>query len=148
MTKKTDVSIIVDRPVETVWEFISDLQTNGPKYEPDLIEKKQTSPGPARVGSTFQSKRSKYPRIVSFRTTEYEPNSKLTLEFTNTPLSGSTQSLSVENLDGKTRLTLTLELKLGGFYRIVGPFVARSFKRQNKTILSNIKRILESEARP
>jgi len=144
---KTEASIVVDRPVETVWKFISDV-SNAAKYEPNLIEAKQTSPGPAGVGSTFQSKRSKTPHIVSLRAAEYEPNKKLTLEFTNTPLSGSTESLSLENLDGKARLTLTVEPKLSGFYRIIGPFITSSFNRQSETILSNIKRILESEAHP
>ena len=145
--KKIEVSIIVDRPVETVWKFISDF-SNAPKFEPGLIEAKQTSPGPAGVGSTFQSKRSSYPRIVSFRTIEYEPNRKFTDEFTSTLLSGSTESMSIENLDGKARLTLTVEPKLSGFYKIMGPFVARSFKRDSETILSNLKRMLESEAQP
>jgi len=140
---KIEARVTVDRPAEAVWRFISD-PSNGPKYEPGVIEAKQTSSGPAGVGSTFQSKRTKE-GIVTFRCTEYEPNRKFTLEITNTPISGTTEGVSIEGLNGKTGLTLTVQTKMGGFYRLVGPFVARSFKSQSETILSNVKRILESE---
>ena len=138
--------MVIDRSVEDVWGYINDL-SRASEWDEGVIEARQTSAGPPGVGATFQSKRRKE-GIIDFRCTEYEPNRKLTLEFANTPLHGTTESLIVESQDGKARLTWTVEVKFHGFYRLVGPFLVRSFKKLSETQVSNLKRIMESEAKP
>jgi len=140
---KIQTSATINRPVEAVWKFINDLPRSS-EWDEGVIEAKQTSAGPPGVGATFQSKRKKE-GLITFRCAEYEPNKKLALEFTNTPFAGSTESLSLESLEGKARLTWTTELKFGGAYRIIGPFLLRSFRRLNETQLNNLKRVMESE---
>ena len=137
-------SIMIEKPVEEVWNFLTDLTNNGPKFQPGLIEMRQTSSGPVGVGTTFQSKRTN--GTFLFRITEYEPNRRLTIEFTSGAISGSRYVSNLENMGGKTKLTLTAEPKLGGFYRLLGPFVIRNIKKENETALNNLKRILESTA--
>jgi len=146
---KIEASVMIDRPVEEVWKFISDLSNNGPKWNPGILEVKQTSAGPLGVGTTLQTKWSstRMPQAVS-RVTEYEPSRKITAEVTSPQMMrGSRESLSLESIEGKTRFNSEWELKFNGFFRLVGPFQVGSTRRFNETRVGNVKRILESQAR-
>jgi uncharacterized protein YndB with AHSA1/START domain len=46
-------SVEIHRPVETVFEFLSDLR-NAPKWQRGVIESRRTSEGPMRVGTQFR----------------------------------------------------------------------------------------------
>ena len=50
-----ETSVTIDRPVEEVWKFITDL-SNMPKWS-NILESKQTSPGPMGVGTMIQDTR-------------------------------------------------------------------------------------------
>jgi len=140
-----EVSVMVDRPAETVWRFATDY-SNYSKIDPDILEFKQTSAGPLSVGATFDATRRKEGK-VSFRAVEYDPGRKLTMEVTSPPtMQGSKEIVIVEDIGGKTKLTHIWDLRIGGFYRLMGPFVARRLRKLAATQISNIKRILESEA--
>jgi carbon monoxide dehydrogenase subunit G len=142
---KIEVSMMVDRPPETVWKFITD-PSNGPKYDPDIISAKLTSEGPMAVGATAEANRKKEGK-VSFRVVEYNPSQKFTLMVTSPrAMEGSKESIILEDIGGKTKVTNAWDLRLGGYYRLMGPFVARSMRRTAGAQASNVKRILETEA--
>ncbi len=48
---KLESSIIINRPVQDVWDFVSDC-TNEPKWHTDCIAARATSPLPLQTGST------------------------------------------------------------------------------------------------
>jgi hypothetical protein len=78
---------------------------------------------------------------------EYDPSRKLTWVVTSPRvMEGSKESIILEDIGGKTKVTNAWDLRLGGFYRLVGPFVARSMRKTAGAQASNIKRILETEA--
>jgi carbon monoxide dehydrogenase subunit G len=142
---KIEVSMMVDRPPETVWKFITD-PSNGPKYDPDIISAKLTSEGPMAVGATAEANRKKEGK-VSFRVVEYTPSQKFTLMVTSPrAMEGSKESIILEDIGGKTKVTNAWDLRLGGYYRLMGPFVARSMRKTAGAQASNVKRILETEA--
>jgi uncharacterized protein YndB with AHSA1/START domain len=145
---KIQVSVMVDRPTEEVWRFMSDF-SNTPKWSPDIIEMKQTSPGPLGVGSTVLIRHPK--QSVKGRVTEYEPNQSFMFEVASGPARGTKVGYRMERIEPNTRLTYTFDFKLEGFYRLVGPFVSGRATKQGKaeaeTNVSNVKRILESETR-
>jgi carbon monoxide dehydrogenase subunit G len=143
---RIEVSTTVDRPPETVWKFIID-PSNGPKYDPDIISAKLTSDGPIAVGTTAEANRKKEGK-VSFRVVEYNPARKFALAVTSPrAMEGTKESIILEDLGGKTKVTNAWDLRLGGFYRLMGPFVARSMRKTAGAQANNIKRLLESEAR-
>lgn len=142
--KKIVASVLIDRPVEAAWKFVADL-SNIPKWQAECVEMKQTSSGPAGVGATFLYRRATNPKINDARIIGYEPNRQVTLEFTSGLIKGSTGNISLETVEGKTRLTETDDYKLGGLYSLLTPFMGGQAKRNAEAHVGNLKRILESE---
>jgi uncharacterized protein YndB with AHSA1/START domain len=138
---KIEANVVIDRPIEDVWKFISDW-SNAPKWLPGALEVKQTSAGPLGVGTTIQSKWSTRPSQTASRVTEYEPGRKITLEATSPPvIRGTRWSLGLENIEGKTKLNSVWEMKINGFYRLVGPSLVGRIRKSNEVMVSNVKRI-------
>jgi uncharacterized protein YndB with AHSA1/START domain len=142
---KAELSVMIDRPVEEVWEFITDL-SKIPKWETAILEARPTSAGPIGVGFTFELRRKDM--TLPTRIIEYEPNRRFSFEHISGPAKGSVATYNVETVEGKTRLTSTGDIKFNGFYKLAGPFVFRSLRREEIAAIGNLKRILESEAKP
>jgi hypothetical protein len=53
----------------------------------------------------------------------------------------------MENIEGKTKFTSTVDMKVSGFLKLAGPFITPSARRARVASLGNVKRILESEAK-
>ena len=141
---KTETSVIVGRPIEEIWNFMTDW-TNYPKMNPRIHEARKKSTGPLGEGTIVEARVRGFVQII--RVVEYEPNRKLTLEHASGPSNGTITTFAMEtNAEGKTRLTCTSDLKLSGFFKLIGPFVAGRARREVVTELSNVKRVLESEA--
>lgn len=141
---KFEVSVVIDRPAEEVWRTLCD-PSSFQKLDRYCLEAKQTSPGPIGVGTTFQLKRSRTPKEPNFLVTEYDPAAqKTTLEFTSGPVKGTKQQFTVETVEGKTRLIRTFDLKYVGLYKLLGPFMTGSVKREAAADLDHTKHMLES----
>jgi len=145
---RIEASVMVNRPAEEVWKFMTSW-SNFAKINPAILEARQMSVGPLGVGTTIEA-RLRNPNIiekdVNIRVIEYEPNRKLTLEHTSGATKGTNTIFSMEPIEGKTKLTLKSDVKLSGFFRLLGPFVAGREKREVSGNADNIKRELESEA--
>jgi uncharacterized membrane protein len=141
-----EVSTTIKRPVEDVWAVISDVGNN-PKWSSFALEAKQTSPGPIGVGTTarfvskFLGRRMDSESVV----TEFEPNRRVSWENTSGPfpLRGST---ALEETDGGTRVTGTIEGEPGGFFKLAEPLVITMAKRSLKGDLDNLKDLMEANA--
>jgi carbon monoxide dehydrogenase subunit G len=137
---------MVDRSAEEVWKAITDL-SNFRLLDPYCLDAKQTSVGPFGVGTTLQLTRSRTPKNPNFLVTEHEPGRKTSMVFTSGPVKGTTQQFSLEAIEGKTKLTRTLDVKYSGFFKLVGPFMTGSLQRQTEEDLGRTKRMLESGAK-
>ena len=140
-----EVSVMIDRPVEEVWKFITDL-SKVPTWDTRVLEMKQTSTGLLGVGSTGEFREKMRNMTISIRITEYDPNRRCSFEHTSGPMKGSIMTESIENIEGKTRFTFSHDLKLSGFYKLLGVMKGR-MRREVVASLNNAKRILESEAK-
>jgi carbon monoxide dehydrogenase subunit G len=143
---KIEASVMVDRAAEEVWKAIIDF-SNPKLLDPYCLDAKQTSAGPFGVGTTFRLTRSKTPKNPNFLVTEYEPNRKTSFVFTSGPVKGTTQQFSLETIEGKTKLTRTFDVKYSGLFKLVGPFMTGSLRRQGEEDLGRTKRMLESESK-
>lgn len=145
---RIDVTTLIARPVQEVWDFFNDL-TNSPRWTRSGSEVRQTSGGPLGVGATFESVRRIFGREIKSQTlvaTEYEPG-RLISYSAAVPLLGQViGGYTFESVDGGTRLSRWTEAELGRAERLLGPIVARSVSSGQGTELANLKRLIETRA--
>jgi len=107
-------------------------------------ERRQTSEGPLRVGTTFLQITT-MPSGISFETaleiTAYEPPSIIVLK---RPIPPNEVIYVFEPVHGGTKLTKTVKIA-GGCYTLTRPFFAPLMKEQAKADLGWLKEILEAQ---
>ena len=134
-------SAIINRPIAEVWGFISDPH-KASVWGRGVSDVVMTTSGPVRLGSTLRLSMSGSP--MEARIIDFEPERRLTLEFTDGPVKGSKLTYSVETMDGRTKLTRDLEMKLSGIWKLMQPLLVRREIRDRELGVANIKRILEA----
>jgi carbon monoxide dehydrogenase subunit G len=137
-------SVTVNRPVEEVWDFISNFE-NTTRWSRGVLQARQTSDGPLRVGSTLETvvKAFGRRRTAAYVVTEYEPNRAFAFEVTSGPMT-SRARYSVEPVGAGTRLTASGEAEVTGLFRLLAPLLIRTVERHSQDDLANAKRILEA----
>jgi uncharacterized protein YndB with AHSA1/START domain len=139
-------SIVIHRPVERVFAFMSQPK-NRLRYDPKLLDVRQTPEGPLRLGTQIVEVRSMMGRRGEMVTevSELEPNQKIgyrTLQKDPMSAIGAYQFQSVAE---GTRLTLNFALNPRGILKFITPFLAGGLKRDIAAGLENIKTVLESQ---
>jgi carbon monoxide dehydrogenase subunit G len=114
-------SVTVNRPVEEVWGFIGNFE-NTTRWSRGVLEARQTSHGPLRIGSTLQTVVKVFGRrrTADYLVTEYEPNRVFAFEVTSGPMT-SRARYSVEPAGAGTRLTASGEAEVTGLYKLLAP---------------------------
>ena len=111
-------SALINRPIEDVWRFVSNPQ-RAPIWGRGVSDVVITSKGPVGLGTTLGLSMSG--SRMEARVIRYEAVKSLTLEFTLGPVKGSKLTYSVESVEGKTRLTTDLEMRLSGVWKPCTP---------------------------
>lgn len=115
-------SIEIARPPEDVFAYVDDLERHG-EWQSTIISSKLETEGPTRVGSRATDTR-KVPggtQHVTYEITEHDPPRKASFKGTNGPVR-PVGSITVEPVgEGRSRLTLELDLRGHG---LIGQFVA------------------------
>jgi uncharacterized protein YndB with AHSA1/START domain len=142
-----EVSFVINRPVEEVFAFLSDLENNM-KWRPGQVEATKTSTGPIGVGTTYRMVNNALGRRLEgeAEVTEYEPNRK----FTSIGKSGFMPIVAqriFEPIEGGTRVTFIATAEPHGFIELAEPLLARRAKAQLGADAANVKRLLEADAR-
>ena len=142
---KNETSIIIHRPIEEVFAYVSDLQ-NGPQWQSGLLEVRHTTPGPLAIGAQFTSVRKFLGRKMeaSIEIVTYEPNRKFAMKSTSGPTPFE-QSFLFESTAEGTRLTTLLQLHPGGLMGLAEPLIAASVKREMEAAFGDLKDLLESQ---
>lgn len=137
-------SVTVNRPVQEVWDFISNFE-NTTRWSRGVLEAKQTSDGPLGIGSTLQTvvKAFGRRRTADYLVTEYEPNHAFAFEVTAGPMTSRARYL-VEPAGAGTQLTASGEAEATGLYKLLAPILVRTVKRHSQDDLTNLKHTLEA----
>ena len=141
---KIQEQVMINRPPEEVWKFLTDL-SNLPKWDSGVLEAKQTSSEPLGVGSTFLTRHRWM--TYSFRCSEYEPNHRFSFEFSQGPLKGAKASVNLETIEERTSATFAIDPKIGGVLKLLGPYLNRSLREHNRESAASVKHILEYDAK-
>jgi len=138
------VNIVINRPLEEVFSFLSNLENNM-KWRSGMIKAEKISEGPIGVGTTYRvinnffGRRAEGEAVV----TEYELNRKYaTANKSGLPI--KTQR-TFESVEGGTRVTFSVETELGGFFKLVEPLMASIDKRRLAADAATVKKLIETE---
>jgi carbon monoxide dehydrogenase subunit G len=141
-------SIVIDRPVGEVWEFVHDI-ANDRLWQTTLIESEQLTDGPMGVGTRVREVRHFLGLKIelAWEVTEYEPTRKSAIKGISgpVPLSGGYR---LEPVDAGTRFTVSGELDAHGLFRLAEPVFARMTRRELDANLGHLKDLLEAEKGP
>ena len=136
--------IIIDRPVETVFDFVAN-QCNEPLYNVEMVSAEKMSEGPVGSGTRFRavmrSGRRVFPVDIEFTT--FERSTRLG---SHSVANGMTMDgeLAFEAVGESTRMTWEWDVHPAGAMRLLSPIVTMIGKRQEDRIWSALKLHLES----
>ena len=141
-------SIIINRPIEEVFAYVSDLQ-NGPEWQTELVEARRITDGPLSIGTQFTSVRKFMGRRLEsgIEFTAYEPNKKIAFK----SISGSSpfeQSFLFESTAEGTKLTSRLDLQTTGLMGLAEPLIASGVRKEMDTAFGDLKNLIESRVKP
>ena len=144
MSQRVEGDIIIRRPVEEVFDFCAD-ERNEPRYNPRMTHAEQTSTGPIGLGSQFHAEMRTMGRKVTMTIewTAYERPRRLA---SWTRMSGMDirGDLRFDQVGGGTRMRWEWDLEPHGGVKLMGPVITLMGRRQERTIWSNLKRVLEA----
>jgi carbon monoxide dehydrogenase subunit G len=141
---RLSTSLVVERPVEEVFRFLSNRE-NDPKWESQTVEVIKTSEGTIGAGTTWRQ----VTRILGqdmvgeIVFAEYKENEKITTK----SRSGSipvTARMTFRPVPAGTLLEVAIEVELGGLLGLAEPLAAAAFRRQLRSSFGNLKKLLES----
>ena len=137
------VSIVINRPLEEVFAFLSNLENNL-KWRSGMIKAEKISDGPIGVGTTYRLINSLFGQQVEGEVVviEYELNRKY-VTVNKSGLQIKTQRM-FEPVEGGTRVTFSVETELGGFFKLVEPLMARIGRRRLAADAAMVKDIIEA----
>jgi uncharacterized membrane protein len=143
---KVEDSIVINRPIEEVFAYVSDL-TNAPEWQTGLIEVRKTTPEPPGVGTRYTFVRKFLGRKLeaSNEFNVYEPCQIITFTTTSGPVSVEASYLFDETAEG-TKVTCKMDMQTGGFSRLAEPLIASSVRREMSAEFGYLKDLLESRA--
>lgn len=141
-----EASITINRPTEEVFAYVVDPNTAA-KWQSSVVQAAQTSDGPMGAGSTYRYVVQVMGQRLdtSGQVTAYEPPKKYAWKSTSGPFPMSGSS-TCESVEGGTRITNTIDVEPGGFFKLAEPLLMRQQQSQSENDLEKLKELLEARA--
>jgi uncharacterized protein YndB with AHSA1/START domain len=143
---KFEINLVINRPIEEVFAFISNPE-NQPLWRAATLEIKRVSSEPLDVGSIVRGR-------FTFLGRPFEGNLEIIAR--QPPRSYATRLVegpfpleahyTLEPVESGTHLTLLIEGQPGGFFKLAEPLVVSLAKRSYEADLHNLKEMLEAQA--
>jgi Polyketide cyclase / dehydrase and lipid transport len=140
--------IIIERPVEEVFDFVAD-ERNEPRYNPRMVRAEKLTAGPIGAGTRFRAemKGGRRPVEMTVEFTEYERPRRLALTAHLSPME-IRGGLTFEPVPEGTRMRWQWNLEPRGLLKVISPLIVRMGRRQEQSIWSNLKELLEAGNSP
>ena len=140
-----EFEIRINQPVEVVFASLTDVTTY-PRWQPGLVEYRQTSAGPLAVGSTGIAVRTVMGQRTesTWQVTELMPNSRYTVKGASGPLTYEIAH-TLEPTGDSTTLGVRFHAQPTGLLKIAEPVLAGAIKRDFDEGFQRLKALVESE---
>ena len=136
-------SIVIQRPVETVFAMVSNYQ-NSSLWVSGALEHRKITPGPLGVGTVIRTAgHFMGQRVEATRTVvAYEPNARYGFRsaYRQVPF---TTTFVFKSLPNGTQLTATVEGEPTGLYKAAMPLILSLIREQLEGDLHRLKKLLE-----
>lgn len=136
---------IIRRPVEDVFRVLSDPE-NAPKWSPNALEEKLTSPRPVRVGSTRRAVVKTFGRGTAENhavCTAFEANRRIAWRSTSAPVPFEV-TVDFTPVDGGTRVESLWTWEPTGLLRLPAPLLDLMFKRAMQSDVNGLRLMMEA----
>jgi len=137
--------ILINRPVEEVFDFVAD-ERNEPRYNPRMRRAEQISDGPIGAGTRFRAETVSMGRTVEMviEFVGYERPRRLasSTHMSSMDLQGA---LTFDPVPDGTRMRWSWDVEPRGILKLMSPLVARMGRRQEETIWTGLKHLLEAQ---
>lgn len=140
---------MVDRPIDEVWAFLTDL-FNAPRlWGRRLLGLRQTSPGSAGVGSTFQGRMVIYgfETRVTLVVTEWDPPHAVAFSGILRPFGPTVARWALEPASDGTKMTRSADFELRGPLKFVWPLLTPLMGGGMRDASRNLKQFIEAQPR-
>ena len=135
-------TVMIGRPIEEVFAFLSDFE-NVPKWNYAIVETRKVSEGPVGVGTIYRQVRSVPSRSEEgFEVIAYDPPRYLAIQGQLGPFP-SRLSYALEAVQEGTQVTNSVELKLRGPGRLLGPVAVPRVRDAVDANLRKLKELLD-----
>ena len=147
-TLRFELTTTVQRPVEEVFAFLTHGENN-PKWELEIVDARQLTEGPPRVGTRWLYVR-RFPGVgIKVKTiseiVEYEPNRKWAVKSAGGTMPVSvTFTIHFEPANGGTKLHFVFDAQAAGLFRLMFPLQEYMFKKQAPINFAKMKELLEA----
>ena len=138
------VSVLISRPVEDVFEFIEDAR-NRPRWDESVDSEELTSPEPIGVGTTVRTTLRSMGReyVYTWEVVDHERPSRMTIESTSGPFA-TTLAYVLNEEEGATRVDFSVTGRPSGLLRLFQPLIARNTQKNLDNGFARLKRLLET----
>jgi uncharacterized membrane protein len=139
-------SVDVQRPIETVFEFVSDLG-NAPKWQRGVVESKRLTAGPVRIGTQFQET----VRMMGMRfdaqceVVDLQPPRTLAMT-ADGKIVAYRGTFTFEPLPDNrgTRLSVAGQMSMKGLWRVLELIAGGEIRKESAAELQDIKKAIEA----
>jgi uncharacterized protein YndB with AHSA1/START domain len=147
VTDSFEATVVIDRPIEQVFDFLVDGE-NDKKFSARVLEMRKVTEGPIRAGTVYAST-VKDAGIKTEREFELEVVERPTRirwrELSKAPVVVPAGGYDLVSEGGGTRVTLFNELVGQGFGNLIKGFALRSARKSADGMVQSIKTAIEAE---
>lgn len=143
-------AVVIARPVDQVWAYLTDWFNTPRMGGYAALGLRQTSPGPTGVGSTLVGRNV----ILGFETrinhtiTEWDPPRAMADRMEGRPFRSLTQGITLEAVDGGTRIVVTTAFELKPAMKLIWPIAGVFARRKLRTGIEGLPKLLDATAEP
>lgn len=136
--------IIINRPVETVFDFVAD-ERNEPRYNPRMARADKVSDGPIGPGTRFRAETASMGRTseMIIEVTAYDRPRRLASS-THMSAMDIHGTLTFDVVGDGTRMRWAWDVKPRGVFKLMTPLIGPMGKRQEERIWASLKHYLEA----
>lgn len=146
MAGQFEVTTVIDRPIEEVFDFLAD-GTNDPKFSPRVLEIAKTTDGPPGVGTVYKStvKDAGMKTNREFEITEFERPTRLRwAERSKNQITATEGGYDLAPEGSGTRVTLHNVLEGHGIGKLLTPLALRAARKGADDFGRSIKAAVEA----